>query len=195
MTLTPDQRIAAIGVSVGLLLPAFPALWKAAGLRGDTNRTWGSRIDLTYAGLTERAIETLRELQAQANQLLGDMSDFDPALAVVDPDPLAEQATRFNRLLKVRRRLRSRFQRQLRLMSLTVYLVGGYAGGVIVAGTYYVGIQNVHWTGCAGIALACSSLAAGALLLIQYAYLENRLSAAEIMAAPTTVNVFYQGIL
>jgi hypothetical protein len=185
MTLTPDQRIAAIGVSVGLLLPAFPALWKAAGLRGDTNNTWAARVDLTYAGLTERAIEVLRELQAQADQLLGDMSDFDPALVVVDPAPLAGQAGRFSRLLRVRKCLRSRFQRQLFLMSLTVYLVGGYAIGIILAGSYYCNLQSAYWTGWAGIALSGVSLALGAILLVQYTYLEAKLSGAEIMAAPT----------
>jgi hypothetical protein len=193
MSLTLDQRIAAIGVSVGLLLPAFPALWKAAGLRGEINKNWASRVELTYAGLAECAIEALRELQAQANQLLGDMGDFDPSLAVADPAPLAALAMRFNRLLCVRKRIHSRLRRQLRLMILPVYLVGAYAAGVIMAGAYYVGIENVRWTGWAGIALASVALVGGGLVLIGYAYLENRLTTAEIMAGPAGPDSLNQG--
>lgn len=184
MTLTPDQRIAAIGVSVGLLLPAFPAMWKAAGLRADTNSRWRTRVDLTYAGLTERAIETLRELQAQANQLLGDLNTFDPALAVADPAPLAEKAARFNRMLKARHSLRIRFRGQLRLMTLAVYLVALYAAGIIFAGIYFDGLYDINWLGDLGLALTALSLAAGGLLLAAYTYIEHKLSGAEIMSAP-----------
>jgi hypothetical protein len=139
--LTADQRIAALGVCVALLLPAFPALWKAAHLRGDTITRWREEVDVAYSGLTERAVEALRDLQAQADHLLGDMDTFDPMLAVVDPEPLAAQAARFNKLLRVRDPLRRRYNRQLRLVSLGSYLVAVYAVGLLVV-NIHVSVQE-----------------------------------------------------
>lgn len=184
--LTTDQRIAALAVCAALLLPAFPALWKAAQLRGDTITRWRDRVDVAYSGLTERAIEALRDLQAEADQILGDMGTFDPLLAVADPGPLAAQAMRFNKLLRARGLLRRRYNRQLRLVSLGSYLVAAYAVGLIVVGAYLADTEQVHWTLWAGVALAGAALVAGGVLLGFYTYVENGLSGAEIMAAPPT---------
>lgn len=184
--LTADQRIAALGVCVALLLPAFPALWKAAQLRGDTIARWRDRVDVAYSGLTERAVEALLDLQAQANQLLGSSGPFDPLLAVVDPEPLAAQATRFNKLLRARGLLRSRYNKQLRLVGLGSYLIGAYAVGLVVVAAYYGDVDQVNWTMWGGIAVAGAALVAGAVLLSFYTYIENRLTGAEIMAVPPT---------
>jgi len=185
-TLTTDQRIAALGVCVLFLLPALPALWKAAQLRGDTIARWRDRVDVAYSGLTERAVAALNELQAQANQLYGDMNAFDPLLAVVDPAPLAAQATRFNQLLRARGLLRRRYSHQLRLVSLGTYLVAVYAAGLVEATAYLAGAQHMDWMIWVGITVAGAALLAGGVLLGFYTYIENRLTGAEIMAAPPT---------
>jgi hypothetical protein len=183
-TLTTDQRIAVLAVCVALLLPAFPALWKAAQLRGDTIGRWRARVDIAHSGLTERAIEALRDLQAQANQLLGGMDTFDPLLAMADPGPLATQATRFNKLLRARGLLRRRYDRQVRLVGFGCYLVAAYALGLVVICLYVGGAEHACWTLWAGVALAGAAFIAGGLLLGIYAYIENKLTGAEIMAAP-----------
>jgi len=187
--LTTDQRMAALAVCAVFLLPAFPALWKAAQLRGDTITRWRDRVDVAYSGLTERAVEALRHLQAQANQLLGDMDTFDPLLAVADPEPLAAQATRFNKLLRARAMLRRRYNRQLRLVGLGSFLVAAYAVGLIVVGAYLADGEHVDWTFWAGVALAGAALVAGGLLLGFYTYIENKLAGAEVMAAPPTTSM------
>lgn len=184
--LTADQRIAALGVCAVFLLPAFPALWKAAQLRGDTIARWRDRVGVAYSGLTERAVEALRDLQAQADQLLGDMGTFDPLLAVADPEPLAALATQFNKLLRARGLLRRRYSRQLRLVSLGSYLVAAYVAGVLAVGAYYADGGHEYWTMWAGIGLAGAALVAGGSLLGFYTYIEYRLTGAEIMAGPPT---------
>ena len=141
---------------------------------------------MAYSGLTERAVEALLDLQAQANQLLGSSGPFDPLLAVVDPEPLAAQATRFNKLLRARGLLRSRYNKQLRLVGLGSYLIGAYAVGLVVVAAYYGDVDQVNWTMWGGIAVAGAALVAGAVLLSFYTYIENRLTGAEIMAVPPT---------
>jgi hypothetical protein len=132
-------------------------------------------------------VEALRDLQAQANQLLGDPGDlgpFDPLLTVADPAPLAAQAARFSKLLRARGLLRKRYDHQLRLCVLSIYPVGAYVVGVVAAGCYFARLEDVYWTGWLGVALASAALASGAFLFGRYAYIETKLTRAEIMAAP-----------
>jgi len=184
--LTADQRLTALSLCAVFLLPALPALWKAAQLRGDTVKRWRDDVGVAYSGLTERAVETLRDLQAQADQLLGDMDTFDPLLAVADPEPLAALATQFNKLLRARGLLRRRYSRQLRLVSLCTYLVAAYVVGLAAVAVYYADGGHGYWTMWVGIGLACAALLAGGLLLGFYTYIENKLTGAEIMAGPPT---------
>jgi hypothetical protein len=180
------DRVAVLGLGAACIVPALGLLWKSASLRGDEFEKWADRVDVAYAGLSERAIQHLRDLQKATDDLLGDPAvGFVPDLAVVDPGPLAKLTGKFERALVARRRLRWRFNSVMSLCAVAPVLVLVYVVGATAALTYYVEWHRVRWIGIAGLITAGAAIVAGTLLVVSYAYLDSRLTTAEIMAWPS----------
>jgi len=85
-----ETKYALLGISVTLLLAGAGGLWKAATFRGDMYQAWKVRVDLTVAGLSERAASNLITLQQKITKLLGSNyeGEFNPLSVVVDPSEL-----------------------------------------------------------------------------------------------------------
>lgn len=179
----PDH-LETLAVAVACLLPALPAGWKAAGLRGDTFQKWAGRVDVAHAGLTERAKDELLRLQGEiANTLGSPGGDFSPAEVIADPAPLVDGAKRCADILRARDKLHARFRRHRRLGPLLLGVVALYALGWIVATLHYTDVISQRWVGIVGIAVAGAAVVAGVGIFIVYATCEYQLARAEELAS------------
>ncbi|MCW3047310.1 MAG: hypothetical protein JWO74_1594 [Solirubrobacterales bacterium] len=183
-TAAQPDHLGTLGLAVACLLPALPAGWKAAGLRGDIFQKWAERVDVAHAGLTERAKDELLNLQAEiANALGGPGRSFSPAEVIADPVPLVDGAKRCADILRARDKLHARFRRHRRLGRLLLGVVAVYVLGWIVATLHYSDVVYPTWVGITGIAVAGSAVFAGVLVFIVYATCESQLARAEELSA------------
>lgn len=180
-----ETRYALYAVIVALLAPGGAALWKTASLRGDIFENWNDRVDVTFAGLSERAGRELLTLQQEINELLvaGADGDFDPVKLVVDPSVLSARVNRFQHLIVVRSKLRRRFRRLLGLGPIMVTIAIIYLIGVLLETAYLIELVHILWVSRTGIILAFASLVAGTIATADYIYLQQRLSSAEILSS------------
>ncbi len=177
-------RYSLYALIVALLAPGVAALWKAASLRGDISEKWNNRVDVTFAGLSERAVQELFALRTEINDLLIGSADgdFDPLKVVVDPSKLSGHVSKFQKCIQVRSKLRKRFEHLLKLGPIAVGIVGVYLIGVATVAAYYTELYRHWWLGRAGIILSSADIVAGMAVIADYAYLQHRLSSAEILS-------------
>ncbi|HKI92501.1 MAG TPA: hypothetical protein VJ986_09380 [Gaiellaceae bacterium] len=181
-----SSHLEVLGVAVACLVPALPAGWKAASLRGDSFNKWAERVDVTHVGLTERAAAELLDLQDRITDALGSSSAaFNPSQAIADPKPLIDGATRCASLLRTRDRLRPRFRRYSRLGSGLLTAVSVYVLSLLVGGLYYAGHLRDQWVRDAAFGAGGLAVGSAILLFCAYAYYENRLAVAEELAQET----------
>lgn len=140
------------------------------------------RIDLAYAGLTERAVDLLRRLQTATDTLLGAAGGFDPDAALADPAPLAKITSNFHRTIKVRRRLPRRFNTLVSIAIAAPTLAGVYVLGAWGAAAHYADWLDFHWLPEAGFIAAGIAMVGGLFLVLAYFYLEWKLTTADIMS-------------
>jgi len=179
----PDY-LETLAVAVACLVPALPAGWKAASLRGDIFQKWAGRVDVAHAGLTERAKDELLDLQAEiANALGGTGGSFSPAEVIADPAPLVAGAKRCADILHARDKLHSRFRRHRRLGSLLLCVVAVYVLGWVVGILHYTEIVHSTWVGVVGLAVLGSAVLAAVIVFIVYAAGESQLARAEELSA------------
>jgi hypothetical protein len=183
-TAAQPDHLEALGVAVACLLPALPAGWKAASLRGDIFQRWAERVDVARAGLTERAKDELLNLQAEiAHALGGPGGDFSPAEVIADPAPLVDGAKRCADILRARDKLHARFRRHRSLGPMLLGVVGVYVLGWIVATLHYTGVVDSTAFGVVGVVVAAIAVLAGVLIFIVYATCESQLARAEELSA------------
>lgn len=183
-TTTQPDHLQTLGVAVACLLPALPAGWKAAGLRGDIFKKWAERVDVAHAGLTERAKDELLHLQAEIAIALGGTSgSFSPAEILADPAPLVDGANRCADILRARDKLHTRFRRHRRLGPLLLGAVAMYVLGWILATLHFTDVVDPTWFGIAGLAVAGSAALGGILIFVIYATCESQLARAEELSA------------
>jgi hypothetical protein len=174
--------IAVLGLGAACIVPGLGLLWRSASLRGDLFNKWAERVDITHAGLTERAVRLLRELQTETDRLLGDPTDpFVPLFAIADPAPLSNLTSRFHKCLRARRRLKRRFKAIVILGSVCPSLVGFYVLGAVAALSYFADWQDRRWIGITGLSVSGAAIGLGAIVVLVYVYLNTRLTTAEIM--------------
>jgi hypothetical protein len=178
-----DQDLTVLGVGCVFFFPALPAAWKSASLRGDAYQKWSSRVDLAFAALTDRAIEKLEDLRDETGRLLSENEGFTPEQYVVDPAPLAKTATDFNQLLRYRARLRPNLRGLLNVMNSALAICVVYAVGVLIATLRFSNLAGPSWFEGVGVIVAVIAATASLLLLATYAYLEHRLTRAEIRSS------------
>src|SRR6266511_167607 len=94
-------------------------------------QAWKVRVDLTVAGLSERAASNLITLQQKITKLLGSNyeGEFNPLSVVVDPSELSEPVGQFQHIIEVRDRLDRRFKGLLKLGRIFIS-----AGTLFIAG-------------------------------------------------------------
>ncbi len=179
----PDH-LEALGVAVACLLPALGAGWRAASLRGDTFNKWSERVDVTHAGLTERAKSELLALQTEIGRVLGGAGgEFSPAEVIADPAPLVAAANRCADVLRARDKLRTRFRRHRRLGPFLLGIVAVYVVGWIVATLHYTDVVHPTAVGVIGVAIGGLAAVAGVTIFVMYAIYEARLARAEELSA------------
>lgn len=169
--------------AIAIALVVVTGLFRAIGMRGRLNQEWGARVAVIEAGLDEQAVQELRRLRAKIDDLLGGIGQpFDPLSVVVNPSDLLEPVRRFERLLKARRRARTKLRRLLQLG--TTFTICGLAllPSIAVVAVHLSGLAplpNWIWagTGCGVIALAIGT--AGFFLLWSY---QDGLAKAEILS-------------
>jgi hypothetical protein len=184
---TEEARYALLGISVTLLLAGVGALWKAATFRGDMYEKWKARVDVSIAGLSERAVTQLLSLQQKIAELLGGSgeSDFDPLTVVVDPSELSEPVSHFQHIIEVRDKLERRFRRLLSLGRVFIAASGLYNIGLVTATVYVVEFTRNRWIGLIGAGALLVGVLGMVIVAIAYVYFQQRLSSAEILSEET----------
>lgn len=177
----PNQ-LGILGLAAVLFLAALPALWKAAGLRGDTNKKWSERVEVAHAGLSERATSELLQLQNEIGTALGGATGFTPAQVWIDPDPLVKRANKCADLLRVRDKLHDRFRRHRRLGPILITPLIAYAIGVVAGTLYFTEVAHNLWMRNAAFLLDGLALAALVVIFAFYVYYEAQLTKAEELA-------------
>jgi hypothetical protein len=174
-----------LGVAVACLLPALGAGWKASGLRGDIGSRWNDRVNIAHAGLHERAIAELTQLQIEIGELLGGaVGAFNPATVWADPGPIVKRANRCAQILRTRDRLQARLMRHRHNGSLLMPVVAVYVVGWIGVTLFTTRLFDWHWTRLhsvktAGLWACGAAIVAGIIVVGVYAYYESKLAEAE----------------
>jgi hypothetical protein len=173
---------------VALLVPGGAALWKASSLRGDIFDTWNDRVDVTFAALSERAVNELLALQKEINDLLVEsgLDEFDPLKVLVDPAMLSGHVDKYQQLMAARSKLKQRFRHLCRLGPIAIAVISTYLVGVIVATIHFGGLFARWWVSRIGVSLAVAAIIAGVVVMVDYAHLQQRLSLAEMLAEEDT---------
>lgn len=182
--MTIAQKATLIAAGAALWIPALISAWKAASMRADLNREWRQRVDLTLTGLSEKAAKVLVEVQGLIRDFVveGGSVTFDPIRVVREPAELREPMRRFLRVLRVRDKTEARYRRLLwvgpgLLLAALLYVVGVALAVLDISETV-----DKPAMGRAGVwiaAIGALGLAAG---FVFYAYLQHRLSGAEILS-------------
>jgi hypothetical protein len=186
VTASEPDHLGALAVAVACLVPAIPAGWKAASLKGDTFRKWAGRVDVAHAGLATRATGELVALQEQIGDVLGGPADSEallPAQSFADPAPLVAGANRCADLLRTRDKLRRRFRRDCRLGPALIAAVAVYIPGWAAATLHYTDVVDPKWVGVVGLIVGGLAVAVAVAVFVLYAYYEGKLAAAEAKAA------------
>jgi hypothetical protein len=177
-----DSRVAILGLGVAFALPAAAGIWRAATLRSDTFDKLADRVDIAYSGLSELALQRLRDVQGKTDEHLGEVdSNFDPSLAVADPGELVGLTRQFEAAVTVRDKLGFRFDTLLYIckwawVPALVYLIG-------VAAT--TGLQasdtNSHLWRAVAITVGSIGATMCTVVVVMYIYLHAKIASAEIL--------------
>ncbi|BBH16803.1 hypothetical protein Back2_10900 [Nocardioides baekrokdamisoli] len=186
--MNPDLRVAIIGVGVAVATPAIAAIWRTATLRGDTLEKLGDRVEIAHSGLSELALERLRNVQEKTDQHLGEVDgSFSPEFVVADPGEIVSLTRDFESAIKIRDTLRDRFQALLFIckwawVPAVIYL----AGVVLITALCATDTHTRLWRTSAFTVVGVGVLL-GAVVVICYHYLHGEITSAELLARPKGV--------
>lgn len=177
------------GLGGATFVLSVPATWASLHLRGKTHGRLKKPVDIAYAGLTDRAVDTLQVLQSQLNEVLPDPTlPFDPSDIVVDPSSVEKSAKRGIRALKERHRIHRQFQMILSICSVLKYVAFTFTLMVLVSTAFYFFAnsnpalwQTFSWiSGGLGVV--------GISLVVLYAVFETRIQSSIEHADPIAEN-------
>lgn len=184
MTLDNSQ-LTIIGVGVTCALPAIPAVWKAATLRGATNDSLRSRVYQARAGLSEAAGRCLRQVQEEIDGTLGKPNEeFDPDTVVADPGALVGITQEFENFIRVRDKLEARFGALLFICKWAFVPALVYAVGVLLVTWAFASETEESLYRVGSLSVAGAGIVTGIVILVAYTYLHQRIATAEILGAP-----------
>jgi hypothetical protein len=173
-----------VGVAVAVLAVLAASAWKAAALRSDLISDWSQRIDLAKAGLEERAVEVLVEIQVQISAVvLRPGEPFDPARAIADPAGLRSHVDKYIAVMDARDGLRTRLRAILKVGPVLFWLLVAEIVVVAVCSSYYCGFHRERMVGQMSMLIALLIAILLAATFARFAINLNRLSRAEILAA------------
>lgn len=165
-----------LGLGGAVFLVSVGALWASVHLRGKTHGRLRQSVDIAFAGLTERAVETLRILQMHLNDVLPEAHDpFDPLDVVVDPSSVERPAKQGIRVLKERHRIHRQFKALLVICSLLKYVAVAFTGLVLLSTCLYFFAYATPstWQGSCWLT-ASVGLSAGVLVVL-YSFLDAKI--------------------
>ena len=174
------EPVGVLALSAAVLLPAMALSVRAASLKGQWYDEWNSKVDLASAGLTERAINLLRELQAETTKLVGSQTKFDPQLALADPAPLIKLTRNFNRTIHMRKRLERQFKTIVILGALAPYVFIPFTIAGTGVATFYAGWHDVKWIERRGVLVVITCLALSVIGYLAFFWLHQRMTSAVI---------------
>lgn len=182
MTPNDPDPATVIGIGLAVLLALATALWKAAALRGDVNRTWSKRVDAATAALTNREIGELQALRRETDRLLGDPEDESPPiLSTVDPAPLVRRAEAVARYAKTRETTERSLRLLLRVAPLLIPALLLITVGTTLVTLNYADLARFEGVCIAGLVLLSMGGLPAVALFGLYLLAQHRLSGAEIM--------------
>ena len=164
------------GLGGAAIAIGVPASWASLHLRGKTHGRLKKSVDIAYAGLTDRAVDTLQVLQSHLNEILPDPSmPFNPSDVVVDPSSVEKSANRGIRALKERHRIHRQFRSILGVCSALKYVASTFTIMVLISALlYFFANSNPGlWQASAWIT---GGLAVSAITLVGlYGFFETRI--------------------
>ena len=173
---------ATLAVAVPVAIALIGGIVKAAGLRGEVHREWGSRIGDLTAGVDEFAFQQLRNVYKRIGPWLYTGQGFWPAGPPPNPNDLAGLIAKYTRAI----RFKSRLSRDVTvLMWVGPITIVSLAVGL--AATVAISLHRIHlveMTRAAeigyGLAIGC---AAGAIACLgAYVVLRHRLTSVALLA-------------
>ena len=167
--------------AVALLIGLGTGAWKSAGMRGNLNDTWADRVDILKTGLSEGAVRELESLRSRIDDLLGAEEDV-PVSAIADPAELLQSVRKFEKLLKINRKVRRHFRWLLRLGNLMVVSLLTTSLGVIAVALQFSNLVQLPYLKQVGGILLWAGVLACVVCFVFYWILQNKLSGAEILA-------------
>ena len=167
------------------LIALGAATWKAASMRGSQHENWSTRVSVLKAGLDEKAIRELENLRGNIDELLGAEDDA-PVAAIADPASLLQSVRRFDKMMRVHKRVDSHFRWLLRLGNFLVIamllMIVGVVGGVLILSN----LVNITWLWSGSLVLLGLGFTLTVVCFFVYWTLQNKLSNAEELAQANT---------
>lgn len=156
------------------------AFFQAASMRGDLAQKWKTRVDLMEAGLTNRATNEALALQDEIGDRIGSAGSSPPQLATADPAPLARRAADLQKTLVMIDRLPTYFIWLLRLGNFAIAICSAFLIALAAVFLDNAEILGSDLLRLGGLFLGALAVGLGLLLFILYAFLNQRLSGAEL---------------
>jgi hypothetical protein len=167
-------------VFAALAIAGVAALWRAASLQGEISKEWSERVEDTKVALEDRATTELLEMQAEITRIFGAGSGSPPRLATHDPGLLSEKASAFQKTLATSSRLERNFKLLLGIGPLLIVASAAFLIGVAATYVDNSDLASSQILRVGGEIVGGAGVALGALLMIAYVVLNQRLSGAEI---------------
>jgi len=173
-------------VFAALAIAGVAALWRAGSLQGEISKEWTERVEDTKVALEDRATTELLDIQAHITQIFGAGTGSPPKLATHDPGLLSEKASAFQKTLAVSSRLGRDFRLLLGVGPLLILASAIFLAGL--AATYIDNSELVtsQILRVGGEVVGGLGFCLGAILMVAYVVLNQRLSGAEIRGNETT---------
>jgi hypothetical protein len=177
------DRLSFFGVVGPFLLGGIAWFWLSISWRGDAHDKWTSKVHIALSGLEQKAIESLRDLQKEANRIIGPSGtgDFDPMRDLADPTLLAEPVSRFQKCLYFQKKAEGWLNLLLKVLEYSFILPAMLIIGTVLIALHYSGFWSMIWVGVVSWILIGASIAGGAAFLVLNLYLQNRLQSAVIL--------------
>ncbi|WP_223946956.1 hypothetical protein [Arthrobacter sp. NtRootA1] len=164
------------GFGGAVFILSAPATWASLHLRGKTHLRLRKPVDIAFAGLTERAVEKLQDLQARLNAVLPDSSQpFNPGDVVVDPSSLQKPVKHGIRALKERNAIHRQFRWILRVCSILKTVAIAFTSLVLVSTALYFFAFTSTWLWQASCWISAAMFAIAVILVSSYAVLDARI--------------------
>lgn len=164
------------GFGGAVFILSVPATWASMHLRGKTHLRLRKPVDIAFAGLTERAVEKLQDLQARLNAMLPDpTTPFNPSDVVVDPSSVHKPVKLGIRALKERNSIHRQFRWILRVCSVLKAVTIAFTTMVLISTALYFFIFGNTWLWQASCWTTAGVFVIAVMLVASYGILDARI--------------------